>query len=106
MASSQSWIDERTQICTRKVHQLEEVDMLTYKIDLLMKKLEDLSLNHLKIVDARMTCEECGETGDMGVNCPMVHQDVNFVGNSNNGFCLNQGFNSGWNKPNFHFDNC
>jgi hypothetical protein len=29
MASSQSWTDERTQSCTRKVHQLEEVDMLT-----------------------------------------------------------------------------
>jgi hypothetical protein len=32
------------------------VDMLTTKIDLLMKKLEDLSLDHLKMVDARMTC--------------------------------------------------
>jgi hypothetical protein len=62
MASSQSWIDERTQTRTRKVYQLEEVDMLTTKINLLMKKLEDLSLDHLKMVDARMTCEECGET--------------------------------------------
>jgi hypothetical protein len=35
------------------------------KIDLLMKKLEDPSLDHLKMVDARMTCEECGETGHM-----------------------------------------
>jgi hypothetical protein len=41
----------------------------------------------------------------VGVNCPMVHQDVNFVGNSNNGFRLNKGFNSGWNKLNFPFDN-
>jgi hypothetical protein len=36
---------------------------------------------------------------------PMVPQDVNFVGNSNNGFCPNQGFNAGWNKPSFPFDN-
>jgi hypothetical protein len=43
---------------TRKVHQLEEVDMLTTKIDLLMKKLENLGLNHLKMVDAHVTCEE------------------------------------------------
>jgi hypothetical protein len=43
--------------------------------------------------------------GHMDVNCPMVHQDVNFVGNSNNGFHPNQGFNSEWNKPNFPFDN-
>jgi hypothetical protein len=59
MASSQSWIDEHTQTHTHKVHQLEEVDMLTAKIDLLMKELEDLILDHLKMVDARMTCEEC-----------------------------------------------
>jgi hypothetical protein len=52
-----------------------------------------------------MMCEECGEMGHMGVHCPMVHQDVNFVGNCNNGFHLNQGFHSGWNKPNFPFDN-
>jgi hypothetical protein len=39
------------------------------------------------------------------VNCPTVHQDVNFVGNSNKSFCLNQAFNSGWNEPNFPFDN-
>jgi hypothetical protein len=31
MASSQSWIDERTQSRTHKIHQLEEVDMLTVR---------------------------------------------------------------------------
>jgi hypothetical protein len=105
MASNQSWHDERTPSHTRKVHQLEEMDMLTIKIDLLMKKLENPGLDHLKKVDARVTCEECGETGHMGVNCPTVYQDANFVGHSNNGFCSNQCFNSRWNKPNFPFDN-
>jgi hypothetical protein len=52
MASNQSWNDERTPSRTHKVHQLEEVDMLTAKIDLLMKKLENLGLDHLKMVDA------------------------------------------------------
>jgi hypothetical protein len=60
MVSSQSWNDECTQTHTRKVHQLEEVDMLTSKIDLLMKKLKDPGLNHLKMVDSHMMCEECG----------------------------------------------
>jgi hypothetical protein len=50
--SNQSWDEERTQTRTHKVHQLEELDMLTAKIDLLMKKLENLGLNHLKMVDA------------------------------------------------------
>jgi hypothetical protein len=105
MASNQSWDDERTPSRTRKVHQLEEVDMLTAKIDFLMKKLENLGLDHLKMVDARVTCEECGETGHMGVNCLTVCQDANFVGHSNNGFHPNQGFNSRWNKPSLLFDN-
>jgi hypothetical protein len=44
--------------------------MLTTKIDLLLKKLENPGLNYLKMVDARVTCEECGEMGHMGINCP------------------------------------
>jgi hypothetical protein len=52
MASNQGWDDEHTLSRTCKVHQLEEVDMLTAKIDLLMKKLEDSGLDHLKMVDA------------------------------------------------------
>jgi hypothetical protein len=52
MASNQSWDEECTQTHTRKVHLLEEVDMLTAKIDLLMKKLENPGLDHLKMVDA------------------------------------------------------
>jgi glutaredoxin-related protein len=72
MASNQSWDDEHTLSCTHKVHQLEEVDMLTTKIDLLMKNLENSGLDHLKMFDARVTYEECGETGYMGVNCLMV----------------------------------
>jgi hypothetical protein len=40
----------------------------------------------------------------VGINYPTVCQDVNFVENSN-GFHPSQGFNSGWNKSNFLFDN-
>jgi hypothetical protein len=43
--------------------------------------------------------------GHMGVNCPTAPQDVNFIGNSNNGFYPNQGFNTGCNKHSFPFDN-
>jgi hypothetical protein len=43
MASNQSWNEERVQPCKRGggMHQLKEVDMLSAKMDLLMKKLED-----------------------------------------------------------------
>jgi hypothetical protein len=51
--------------------------MLTTKIDLLRKKLKDSDVDHLKMVDSHMTCEECRETDHMGIN--------------SNGFCPNQG---------------
>jgi hypothetical protein len=70
-----------------------------------MKKLENPGLDHLKIVDARVTCEECREIGHISINCPTVSQDVNFIDNSNSGFRPNQCFNAGWNKSSFPFDN-
>jgi hypothetical protein len=82
------------------------VNKLTAKIDLLMRKLENPGLDHLKMVDAWVMYEECGETSHLGIHGSTDSQDVNFVGNSNNGFCPNQGFNAGWNKPSFPFDNC
>jgi hypothetical protein len=41
----------------------------------------------------------------MGINCPTVYQDANFVGHSTYGYRPNQGFNVGWNKPSFPFNN-
>ena len=43
MASNQGWNEERLQTCKRGggMHQLKEVDMMSTKMDLLMKRLED-----------------------------------------------------------------
>jgi hypothetical protein len=42
MTSNQGWNEKCTQTCKRGgMHQLKEVDMLSTKMDLLMKKLED-----------------------------------------------------------------
>ena len=89
MASKQGWNEECLQ--TRKwgggMHQLKEVDMLSAKIDLLMKKLEDRANGKQEVMhihDSRMTCEECGNTRLSGNNCPEIHEDVNFV---NNNYC-------------------
>jgi hypothetical protein len=46
--------------------------MLIAKIDLLMKKLENPGLDHTKMVDARVMCQECREMGHMGINWPTV----------------------------------
>jgi hypothetical protein len=67
MASNQGWSEERTQ--TRKrgggMHQLKEVDMLSTKMDLLMKRLDERAGEKNEVMhihDSHMTCEECGDT--------------------------------------------
>ena len=77
MVSNQGWNEERVQ--TRKrgggMHQLKEVDMLSAKMDLLMKKLEDRANEKKKVMhihDSRMTCEECGNTRHLGNSCPKI----------------------------------
>ena len=88
MASNQGWNEEHAQ--TRKrgggIHQLKKVDMLSTKMDLLMKKLEDQANKKQEVMhihDSRMTCEVCGSTGHLGNNYPETHEDVNFVNNNN-----------------------
>jgi hypothetical protein len=89
MASNQGWNKERTQ--TRKrgggMHQLKEVDMLSAKMDLLMKRLDGRAGEKKEVMhihDSRMTCEECGDTGHSGSNCPELQEDVNNLNNNNN----------------------
>ena len=79
------------------MHQFKEVDMLSAKMDLLIKKLEDQANEKQEVMhihDSRMMCQECGNTGYLESNCPKIHKDVNFV--NNNYFCPQQ--NQGWNQ--------
>ena len=67
------------------MHQLMVVDMLSAKMDLLVKKLEDRANEKqevMHILDSYMTCEEWGNTRHSGSNCPETHEDVNFVNNN------------------------
>jgi hypothetical protein len=88
MASNQSWNEERTQTHKRGggMYQLNEVDMLSTKIDLLMKKLKDQVSEKkgiMHINNSRMTCEVCGDTRHSGNNCPKTQEDVNYINNNN-----------------------
>ena len=88
MASNQGWNEECLQTHKRGegMHQLKEVDMLSAKMDLLTKKLEDRANDKQEVMhihDSRMTCEVCGNTRDSENNCPKTQEDVNFVNNSN-----------------------
>ena len=60
------------------MHQLKEVDMLSAKMDLLMKKLEDRANEKQEVMhihDSRMTCEVYENTKHSGNNCPETHED-------------------------------
>jgi len=99
MASNQDWNEERTQTGKKGggMHQLKEVDMLSAKLDLLMKKLDDKARDKKEVMhvyDSHMTCEECGDTRHSSNHCPKVHEDVNYSGNY-------QGNNSYNNDNNF-----
>ena len=98
MASNQGWNEERVETHKRGggMHQLKEVDMLSAKMDLLMKKLEDQANEKQEVMhihDSRMTCEECGNTGHSGSNFPETQEDVNFVNNYSR-----PQQNQGWNQ--------
>jgi hypothetical protein len=67
MASNQGWSEERIQ--TRKrgggMRQLKEVDILSGKMDLLMKRLDERANENNEVMhihDSCMTCEKCGDT--------------------------------------------
>ena len=79
------------------MHQLKEVDMLSAKMDLLMKRLEEQANEKQEVMhihDSCMTCEVCGNTRHLGNNYPETQEDVNFVNNSNYFRCQQS---QGWN---------
>ena len=97
MVENQGWGEERAPTKTQKgMHTVKETDMLAAKIDLLMKRLEENNQEKVQSIDARMTCEVCGEVGHSGNDCPETREEVAYM---NNGFCQ-QGGNGGWtNQP-------
>jgi len=53
---------------------VKETDLLAAKIDLLIKRLDgqatDPTTGTVQAIDSRMTCEECGNVGHMGITFP------------------------------------
>jgi hypothetical protein len=98
IALNQGWNKERTQPHKRGgMHQVKEVDMLSAKMDLLMKKLDERDQQKKEVMhihDSRMTYEECGGTGHTGSNCLEVQEDVNYINNNTN---YHPQQNQGWN---------
>jgi uncharacterized coiled-coil protein SlyX len=107
MVANQGWDGDCLQPRTYGVHQVNGIDMITSKMDLLMKKLEaSTNMETAKIMDAHMTCEVCGNADHSGNDFLETREEASFVNNGNtNGFHNNIN-NQGWNsRPNFPFNN-
>ena len=78
---------------------MKEMDMLSTKIDLLMKRLEeraqdkDAMMGTVQAMDSHMTCEVYGNVDHSWNDCPKTLKKAAFI---NNGFC--QPGNNGWNN--------
>jgi hypothetical protein len=108
MVENQGWDGDRLQPCTHSVHQVDGIDMIAAKMDLLMKELEASSnMETAKIMDAHMTCEVCGNMGHSGNDCLKTREEDSFINNGNANEFRNNNFNNqGWNsRPNFPFNN-
>jgi len=79
--------------------------MLAAKMELLMKRLDERTIEKkevMHIYDSGMTCEECGETRHTGTNCPELREDVNYINNYYYYYRPQQ--NQGWSqqqRPNY-----
>jgi hypothetical protein len=107
MVANQGWDGDHLQPRTHGVHQIDGMDMLAAKMDLLMKEMKAPSnMETVKILDARMTCEVCGIMGHSGNDCPKTREEASFINNNNYGFHNNNYNNQGWNsRPNFPLNN-
>ena len=84
MAPNSTCNEERTQSWKKGggIHHLKEADMVTTKLDLIMKKLDIEKKEVMHINDSHMTCEECGDYGHSATSCLTLQEDVNFINNN------------------------
>ena len=68
VVSNQSWKADRQPAHAKGIHEIDSVDMLVAKMDLLIKELESPH-QEVNQTESRMTCEKCGNTGHSGKSC-------------------------------------
>ena len=80
------------------MHTMKVMDMLTAKINLLLKKIDERAADNtsgtVNPMDSRMTCKVCGNVSHSRNGCPETHEEVAYM---NNGF-RQQGGSNGWNN--------
>jgi hypothetical protein len=78
--------------------------MITTKLDLLMKRLNDYTSEKAAMatttlpMDSHMTCEVCGNTGHSGNYCLETREEVMYMNGNNNGYRPPQQGDQSWNQ--------
>jgi hypothetical protein len=73
-------------------HTVKEADMLTAKMDLIMKRLDDITIKKVVMtttthdMNYRMTCKVYGNTRHSRSHHPETQEDVMYMNCSNNGY--------------------
>jgi len=111
MVTNQGRNEECLQPKKRGVHALNEVYMLSAKMDLLMKKVEEGSKKEQEVIQPYATaqaieadpwCEVCGGEEHSGNNCPETKEEVSFIIiNNNNRYRPQQQQQQEWNSRPF-----
>jgi hypothetical protein len=92
MVSNQGWSKECLQPRTKGMHIVKEADMLSAKMDLLFRRLDERAemkkqmYNSAQAFDMPSACEVCRNSGHSGNDCLETHEDVAFM-NNNNRYC-------------------
>jgi hypothetical protein len=95
MVANQGWDGDCLQPHTHGVHQVDGIDMIAAKMDLLMKKLEaSTNMETAKIMDAHMTCEVCGNVRHSGNDCLETREEGSFINNGNNNGLRNNNYSN------------
>jgi uncharacterized coiled-coil protein SlyX len=107
MVANQGWDGNCLQPRTHGVHQVDGINIIAAKMDLLMKKLEASSnLEAAKMMDLHMMCKVCGNVGHSGNDCLEPRGEASFIYNgNNNGFRNNYNNQVSNSRPNFPFNN-
>jgi hypothetical protein len=107
MVANQGWEGDCLQPRTRGVHQVDGINMIAAKMDLMKKVEASTNMETAKIKDAHMTCVVCSNVRHSGIDCLETREEASFINNGNNkGFRNNNYSNQGWNsRPNFPFNN-
>jgi len=97
VASNQNWKEVRQPAHAKEIHEIDSVNALAAKMDLLMKKLESPHQEVNQITESQMTCEKCCNIGHSGKSFPFTPKDENSIENNspNNSDCRPQ---QGWNS--------